>query len=203
MKRKKAWGSPADTSGHCDSSSMDTRRIYAIRLYIWWRMMLKELRRGPMRQKPAHTNPVATHLHTNLVSLRNVQFGVKKVKSGFTRRLRGVRKWIRGAMRQRAHSVWKIRVNMLVETENQINTENITKEDDATTCPLSQNNCNTSVCNTGKGHIPSSGALMTTECLSIISTQLHSAFTVSAGLNLYSSWQFICPMSEQKSAQLG
>lgn len=125
MKRKKAWGSPADTSGHCDSSSMDTRRIYAIRLYIWWRMMLQELRRGPMRQKPAHTNPVATHLHTNLVSLRSVQFGVKKAKSGFMRRLRGVRKWIRGAMRQRTYSVWKIRVNMLVETENQINTERI------------------------------------------------------------------------------
>lgn len=57
-------------------------------------MMLKELRRGPMRKKPAHTNSEdgGMHLHINLVCLRNVQFGVKKVKSSFMRRLRGVGK---------------------------------------------------------------------------------------------------------------
>lgn len=76
-------------------------------------------------------------------------------------------------------------------------------EDDAATCPLSQNNRNTSVCNSGRGHARSSAALMITESLSIISSQLLSAFAVSAGLNLYSSWRFLRPMSEQKSAQLG
>lgn len=50
---------------------------------------------------------------------------------------------------------------------------------------------------------PSSAALMITESLSIISTQLHSAFTVSAGLNLHGSWHFMRPMSERESAQLG
>lgn len=101
-----------------DSSSMDTKRIYAIRLYIW-RTMRKELKRSPIRQKPVHTNPAEMCLHATLVSLL---FGVKRVENLFceesARRMKMKQK-----MRRHAHSVWQIWVNMLVDTKNQINSE--------------------------------------------------------------------------------
>lgn len=77
------------------------------------------------------------------------------------------------------------------------------KEDDAATCPLSQPGCYSRVGPPGGGQAPGPAALVRTESLSITSTQLHAAFTVSAGLKMHGSWHVMCAMSEQKSAQLG
>lgn len=162
--------------------------------------MLKELR----RQKPAHPNPEdgEMHLPTNLGMSSKCSAWCSKGEKVVPR---GDEKWIRRNMRQRG----AIRAGT---------SESVCWYRQKTASILrgyhkGKRRCRLSAepkqlryfqfGTQGEDTLPAFAARMRTERLCIRATAPRCLQTASAGLNLCSSWQLMCPTNEQKSAQLG